>query len=137
MPIVEGDYLKAEIYLQEGSGSWRAMSEDREHICTMLINLGATLGAQGNYSQAEDYFREGLSLARQIGHRELISLLLSNLGATVVEQGNYSQAEDYFREGLALARQIGHREWKSFLLINLGMAARKQREYAAGRSVPA
>ena len=32
----------------------------------MLINLGVTVGEQGDYIQAEDYFQEGLSIARQI-----------------------------------------------------------------------
>ncbi len=88
-----------------------------------------TAGEQGNYPKAEQYFQQGLFIARQIGHREWISALLCNLGEAANAQGHYIQAQDYFRDGLIFARQIEHREWISVLLLNLGLTTRKLGNY--------
>ena len=73
---------------------------------------------QGNYSQAEDYFQEGLVIARQIGHREWISISLINLGSIAQKQGKYARAEVYLQEGLALAQQIGRPRITSMLYMS-------------------
>ncbi len=125
---IRGDYAQSEVYLQEGLTLAHQVG-DRNRICTILINLGATAGEQGNFRLAEEYFQGGLMLARQIGHREWISALLSNLGEAESELGNYTQAEAYFQEGLNLARQMENREWICALLINLGLTLRKQGNY--------
>jgi tetratricopeptide (TPR) repeat protein len=71
-----------------------------------------------------------LTLARQIGHRELISIFLLNLGTLAYEQQNYAQAETYLLEELALVRQLDHREWITVYLINIDEMMQKQGNYA-------
>jgi len=95
-----------------------------------LLNLGVNQGNQGPYERAETYPQEGLTLARQIGHRELISIFLLNLGTLAYEQQNYAQAETYLLEELALVRQLDHREWITVYLINIGEMMQKQGNYA-------
>lgn len=69
--------------------------------------LGDLVGEQGNYIQAEKYFEQGLTIARQIVNIEWESNLLTNLGLMTRKQGNYVQAETNLQEGLSLARQLG------------------------------
>lgn len=95
-----------------------------------MLNLGVNQGNQGPYERAETYPQEGLTLARQIGHRELISIFLLNLGTLAYEQQNYAQAETYLLEELALVRQLDHREWITVYLINIGEMMQKQGNYA-------
>src|SRR5260221_10988602 len=93
---------------------------DREPISVMLLNLGELVGAQGNYTQAEAYLQEGLTLARQIGYPQWISALLTNLGSMTRKQGNYARAEVYLQESLVLAWQIGWPRMISIVLYEYG-----------------
>lgn len=63
---------------------------------------------RGLFNQAGLYFQEGLSLARQLKHRQLVSDLLLHLGTLTTKQGEFSQAEAYLQEGLILARLLDH-----------------------------
>jgi len=71
------------------------------------------------YVHAEDYFQQGLTLARQMGHRERTCVLLSDLGTLAQDQEDYKRAKDYFQQGLEVARQMGHHERINHLLAHL------------------
>ena len=54
-------------------------------ISAFLLNLGDLALEQTNYTYAEKHFKEGLQLAREIGHVEWTSSLLINLGIAIRE----------------------------------------------------
>ena len=84
--------------------------------------------------QADAYLREGLALARQIGHREWISILLLNLAEITIAQGYYEQAEDYLQETLNLAQQIGRPSITTKALNEYGNLYLKQKKLDAAQS---
>ena len=92
--------------------------------------MGDAEGELGNFARAEAYFQEGLTLARQMEHREWICALLINMGLTLRKQGNHTQAEDYFQESLLLARQLGRSEMTSHALYEYGNLCLNQQETA-------
>ncbi len=57
----------------------------REHMCVLLINLGATRLEKKAGEHAEHYLQEGLTLEHQIGHREWIAIHLGNSGLAARE----------------------------------------------------
>ena len=66
------------------------------------------------------HLREGLELAREIGHRGHITLLLANLGVLDRERGDHEQAEISFGEALELATEMGQRRYISIVLSRWG-----------------
>ena len=91
-----------------------------EALRDMTISLstgGDVARAQGDGSQAEAMFREGLALSRQLVERlggtpealRDLSVSLSNVGGVARAQGDGSQAEAVYRESLALSRQLVER----------------------------
>ena len=92
-------------------------------LVTTLLNLGRIAESRGNYTQAEAYLQEGLTLAQANESGEKISALLQNLGSVAFHRGEYDQAEAYLQEGLARARVLEQREIISNLLTNLGTVA--------------
>jgi len=58
----------------------------------------------GDYVQAEQYLREGVSLAQHLENRNYLTFLLAHLGGALGGQGNYEEANVSFQESLDLAR---------------------------------
>ncbi|GHO43318.1 tetratricopeptide repeat protein [Ktedonospora formicarum] len=89
----------------------------------------------GNYHQAEMYLKEGLSIARQIEHREWTCVLIINLGLTTSKQGMYDQAEIYLQEGLVLSRQIGIPHMTALALNEFGNLLLSKKKVQKAKSV--
>jgi len=120
--VVRGLYALAEQHLQRAHQAALTLS-DSYGITGVLLYRGEIAQKQGDYSRAERYFQEGLTLARQSTNAraaERISALLNDLGWVLWKQGNYTQAETYLQEGLTLARQNDDRERISSILQVLG-----------------
>lgn len=120
--VVRGLYTLAEQHLQRAYQAALTLS-DSYGITGVLLYKGEIAQKQGDYSRAEQYFQEGLTLAHQssdVRAAERISSLLNDLGWVLWKQGTYTQAETYLQEGLALARQNEDRERISSILQVLG-----------------
>ena len=85
-----------------------------------MCKRDSLVGEQGNYAQAEKYFEQGLTIARQIANIEWESLLLLNLGVSLQKQTKFIQAEKYLKQGLDLVIQIGIPQMVSNALYELG-----------------
>jgi tetratricopeptide (TPR) repeat protein/transcriptional regulator with XRE-family HTH domain len=99
-----GDYEQAEASFLEALALARQI-EDRQGICTCLMNLGDVANARCKYAQAERYLLESLELARQADLGEFLPTVLAYLGETVGYQGDEERACTYFEESLRLAQQ--------------------------------
>ncbi len=62
-----------------------------------LRRLGNAVG-DGNAREAEQYYRQGLELARGLGDPKLVAGLLRNVGAIAGAQGKYDEAQSYLQE---------------------------------------
>jgi tetratricopeptide (TPR) repeat protein len=95
----------------------------------ILLLLGTALKECGDYTRAETYARDGLALARHIGHDGHIAAFLHLLGLLSLKKGEYGQAETYAQEGLELAREGAEIKTLSYLLHLCGVIAKKRGEY--------
>lgn len=118
--ILRGFYSLAEQHLQRAYGIANA-SHDKGALARGIMRyLGEVAQKQGNFDQAEIYFQEGLSIARELGDDEHICDLLTDLGSIFWRRSIYVQAEEYLQEGLLLARKIGNNERIYMILKTLG-----------------
>lgn len=74
-----------------------------EHIISSLNGIGWSLGAQGDYERAREYFQQGLAIAESINHPMHIKLL-EGLGWVEADLGNSQKATAYFKQGLKIAK---------------------------------
>lgn len=124
-----GQYEIAKIHLSRAHKAASSLN-NKAGLAMALLHLGRIAERHGDYTQAEQYFREGLVVARESGRQVVVSFLLANLGWLVMICGEYMQAEEYFQEGLSLAQRSGHRERISAQLANLGVVAHFRGNYA-------
>ena len=71
-----------------------------------LRRLGNAVG-DGNAREAEQYYRQGLDLARGLGDPRLVASLLRLVGATAGDQGNYDEALSYIQEAQEICTTTG------------------------------
>ena len=128
-------------YLEKSLLCYRAV-DNKNGEANTLNKMGYLLVAQGEgeYAQAEDYYRQGLALSREIGHRSLESLISRNLAILFTHTGEYAQAEQAFQHSLAIDRQSKQLHFEgmtlnylAFLALNMGDYPRAQAMRLAAR----
>jgi tetratricopeptide (TPR) repeat protein len=85
-----------------------------------LTNLGLLAEYRGAFAEAESYYKQGLAIARALGHKERISNLLQNLGSVADYTGRFDEALALNGQALTVAREIGHVERTAALLQERG-----------------
>ncbi len=81
-------------------------TDNKQDLPDIVGKLGywrVTLG-MGGFDKAEQDYRRGLNVAREIGHRLHEEMVLSNLGVLFTHKGDYRQAA----EALQAAIELGH-----------------------------
>jgi hypothetical protein len=103
--VILGDFATGEANQLEGkrtsleAGNFAA-------VVVACLNLGEFVRDQGRISEANAYFAEGLTLARQIGHREHQTNLLNSMGDTASDLGQFDEAEDLLQQAFALGNEL-------------------------------
>ena len=95
------------------SGRDRALRD----VSVSLNNVGRVAQAQGDWSGAEQVYRESLELSRELAKRlggtpeslRDVSVSLNNVGRVAQAQGDWSGAEQVYRESLELRRELAKR----------------------------
>jgi predicted ATPase/class 3 adenylate cyclase len=129
----------------------RYMGEGRQWLASMLsvpsnrtggaIRARALNGAgnlaflQTDYSAANAYHHESLSIKRAMGDRAGVAISLNNLGNVSQTQADYASARILYNESLAIKRELGDRQGIIASLSNLGNVANAQGDYAAARAL--
>ncbi|HLG65533.1 MAG TPA: tetratricopeptide repeat protein [Ktedonosporobacter sp.] len=126
-----GAYSIAETYLTQAQQAAIAL-EDNTNLAVTYLHLGRIADLSGDYEKAEQFYQEGLNLARTVGQRETMSLLLAYWGEMLLNQGRYPQAEQCLQEGLLLAQALNEPLRISILFKNLGEVADSQGQYQQG-----
>ena len=85
-----------------------------------MANFGLCCHRLGDYHQAIDLHTQALTIARDMGDRQLEAAELAGLGNCHFRVGDYQQAIDLYSEALAIARDIGARESEAIALGGLG-----------------
>jgi len=99
---------------------WRA-AKDRDHEAQAFYYVAYTTNLLGQYANAAEAAKKGLTLAQSTGNRNLEAYLLDELGSSFNGRGERKQALDIFHEALKLrsdADPIG----RATTLSNIGIA---------------
>ena len=90
-------------------------ASSKEPLHRLVVGLGAVLveavashalGPCSHYSLVPGVGERGLSLAREVGAREIIYITLHPLAAIALAEGNYERASRLFEEGLTLSSVV-------------------------------
>jgi CHAT domain-containing protein/Tfp pilus assembly protein PilF len=95
-----------------------------------LGNLGVAYESLGQYERSINYYEQALSIAQEIGDRNMEGSTLGNLGITYDSLGQYATAIDYYEQVLAIAQKIGDRQGEGNHLGNLGLVYSSLGQYA-------
>jgi LuxR family transcriptional regulator, maltose regulon positive regulatory protein len=87
----------------------------------LLNNLGVLAHAKGDLLQAESYFSEALTCARQAGYTRIEAFTLASQGDLLADLAFYEAAIECYRK----SRQIAEKLEERFLLLYLGLANTK------------
>jgi tetratricopeptide (TPR) repeat protein len=96
--------------------------------------LGVAHETTGRFGEADECFKQSLSLLRELGDRRNIGFMLNNLGVIAHLRGDYETAARRYEEALAIFREIGERTWELPTLGNLAGAQIGLEDYAAAES---
>jgi DNA-binding CsgD family transcriptional regulator len=99
---------------------------DRQHVATMLGNLGNYEMSAGNTDVARRYLAEALDIFRGLSHRNGIAYQTFNLGLAEYLSGAPGPARALFAESLELTRRMGMKALVPYALIGLAMADQDQ-----------
>ncbi len=84
---------------------------------------------QGNYKEAEKYYRDSLELKKGLGDKQGIAQSLHQLGMIQQDQGNYKEAEKYYRDSLELLKGLGDKQGIAASLHQLGTINEANKAY--------
>jgi tetratricopeptide (TPR) repeat protein len=97
--------------------------------------MGLIALEQKEPANAQAYFEQALSIARETSNRGLETKSLNNLGTSAgFIQGDYAAARTYYEQAYLIAQERGDRSLQSAALGNLGWAAGMQGDCVAARS---
>lgn len=123
-------------YLEKAMTCYRAVG-DKNGESGVLNKLGYLLVAhgEGEVARAEEFYRKGLAVCREIGHRSRESLISRNLGVLYTHIGDYAQAELAFQHSLGIDRQSKQIHYEGAALIYLAFLALNMGDYARAQAL--
>ena len=119
------DELKHDVELNRG------MNVLRNGVTSLLAFLADLALRRGDYTGAEQFVLQGLSLAYDSENAVTICSRLLNLGHLKVKQGEYEEADKYLRDALELAQDLDHRLLIGTILEEFGQLYLEQQELDA------
>ncbi|MEP6607168.1 MAG: tetratricopeptide repeat protein [Burkholderiaceae bacterium] len=94
--------------------------------CRGLFDAGQLCCFMGRHAQAQQYLKESLTIAREIGDQARIVSVLQPLGMAAVGLGDLDNARAYGEEAVSLARGLGKRRELAVALISLAQLHRME-----------
>ena len=95
--------------------------------------LGALTTSQGDFSAAEHYLEDSLSLYEELGDQWGIAASLNALGISARDRGNYSLAQSNLERSLACWRRLPDRLAVARCLHNLANVVKVRGDYSRAR----
>ena len=99
----------------------------------VLLFLGALASAQGDYSAADDFLQQSLSLYGEVDDRSGIAASLNALAIVARDRGDYAAAEQNFERSLACWRVLSDQLALARCLHNLANVVKVRGDYPRAR----
>ena len=87
-----------------------------------LLEQGTQQHKISQFREALQYWKQALTIYREIENREGEAKSLGSLGLAYKSLGQYKQAIEFHEQSLKISREIGDRQWEAGSLCNLGLA---------------
>jgi len=108
--VIENCHLQAKLAQQTG----------QDHLLGIAYyNLGNNALAEGDYEQAESYFRKDLNICRKLGYRHDESVAMGALSTILCYRGMYKKAYEYAAFFVTVSRILGNRYRELSALVDL------------------
>jgi tetratricopeptide (TPR) repeat protein len=104
-----------------------------KELAKLLCFLGALATAQGDYSAAEHFLQQSLSLYEVLGDELGIAASLNALAVSARDRGDYSAAQSNFERSLACWRMLSDRLAIARCLHNLAEVVKARGDFARAR----
>jgi tetratricopeptide (TPR) repeat protein len=82
--------------------------QQQAHLATTYHLFGVTAQARGQPDQAEDWYRQSLTIEEKLGNRTGMAATYHQLGMLAQDRGQLDQAEDWYRQSLAIEEDLGN-----------------------------
>jgi tetratricopeptide (TPR) repeat protein/transcriptional regulator with XRE-family HTH domain len=127
-------------YLPWGIEAARTISEttqnreDRLCLAQLCLSYGYVLqltsgaGAGQSLESARSYYKQSLTIARELHDRRIEGIALHQLGRVVRKLGDLEQAERHYHEALPILREIQNQREEAWTLAFLGQIKRDRGE---------
>jgi tetratricopeptide (TPR) repeat protein len=119
--LYRGHYTERLVFDQLGLDAAR-VAGDSLGEAKMLNRMGLVVLDLGRFDEADRYFRQALSVWRQMGNDYRIASSLRRLGLVAVARGSHDEAIESFRRALDAYRALGARRQIALTLSDLGAA---------------
>ena len=87
-------------------------------------NLGGAYHSLRKFQEATEYFKQQLSIAKEVGDTAGEGIAYGNLGNAYHSLGKFQEAIEYFNQHLSIAKEVGDRDGEGIAYGNLGSAYR-------------
>jgi len=108
--VIENCHLQAKLAQQTGQDYLLGIA---------YYNLGNNALAEGDYEQAESYFRKDLNICRKLGYRQGESVAMGALSTILCYRGMYKKAYEYAAFFVTVSRILGNRYRELSALVDL------------------
>lgn len=92
-------------------------------------NIGVAYWVKGDYTQALDFYQQGLTLAQKVNYRKGIGRLLLNISLVYSDQGKYPDALDYNFKSLKICEAINDGKGQALNYNNIAIIYFNQSKY--------
>ncbi|MFD7403575.1 tetratricopeptide repeat protein [Streptomyces sp. NPDC059866] len=98
-------------------------SQQRARLSTAYHQLGMVAHLRGRLEEAEDWYRQSLTIKEGLGDRPGMATSYGQLGMVAQDRGRLEEAEDWYRRSLTIDEDLGNRPGMATSYHQLGMVA--------------
>ncbi|MBU8871480.1 MAG: sigma 54-interacting transcriptional regulator [Gemmatimonadales bacterium] len=102
-----------------------ALSDEHAEVARLQTGMGLCHMRLGNLEKAEEFYADGLSTFRRIGHDLGVANILNNLSILHKNRCSWSKSLSLAEQAVGLAQKIGASHLMPLLYINMGLALLK------------
>ena len=95
----------------------------QRHLAAAYHQLGIVAQARGRLDDAEDWYRQSLTIKEELGNRPGMASTYHQLGIVAQARGRLDDAEDWYRQSLTINEELGNRPGMASTYHQLGIVA--------------
>ncbi|WP_177246407.1 tetratricopeptide repeat protein, partial [Actinacidiphila alni] len=95
----------------------------RASIAFIYHQFGMVAQARGRLEEAEDWYRQSLTIEEDLGNRPGMAITYHQLGWLAQARGRLEEAEDWYRQSLTISEDLGNRPHMASTYHQLGITA--------------